>query len=356
MKNQLWLTILLFFVQQISIAQQPTPNPATTSRCQNVFIWPIAVENARAEGSKVDVKRFIEAALSRIGGCIMLERDRLATLEEIAQTEAAIRHITQASKKVKTALRTAKAELVIFVSIEKAADGRLTINMALEEIETTQVVHTDTWTLTAEQSQESNLKESIYERVYELVHKGVKPPESPTIFEKAQKAKNDKKRIPQLCNYLDKGYKTHAKQAEQWLDNIMYAELRKSKREWFCGGAGVLVGTGLYAWGDNLDQKASELYETYERHTDPFDEVYLSTARADIFKQANRKRGGALTMKIGGGTVLLAGVFFIAKRISWQKTLKQGKKTLGISFVPGVETQGLVLAPVPLGGSIHVRF
>lgn len=353
MKNPLISLWLLAFLPMAAVAQQPAAS--TPPKCQNVFIWPIKAENARAEGAKEDVKRYLQTALTKIKSCSLLDQDRIATLNEIAATQQSLEHLNDASKKVKTALKIAKAELVIFVSIEKAADGRLNLNMSLEEIETTRVIHTDTWTLTAEESQESNLKESLYNKVFELVHEGVKPPEPPSLFEKVEKAKNDKKRIPHLCNYLDKGYKTHADRAEKWLDNILYEQLKTSKREWCYGGGGILAGAGLFLWGNSLDRQSKDLYDTYSENTDPFDAIYADQARDKMLKEANSKRGGALAMQIGGGVVFLAGAFFIGKRLSWHKTLQQGKRTLGISLAPSPGIDGPVFS-APLGARIQVQF
>jgi len=353
MKNHFLMLILAMLLHTAASAQPSTLTP--TPDCQKVFIWPVKVENARAEGAKGDVKRFVEAALKRINGCTLLDRDRIGTLDEIARTEQDLQHLNNASKKVKTALKTAKAEQVIFVSIEKAADGRLTLNMSLEAIETTEMLHTDTWNLTAEESQESNLKESIYSKVFELVHRGIKPPEAPGLFDKIQNAKNDKKRIPHLCNYLNAGYKAQAPRAEKWLDNIMYEELKKSKREWWFAAGGLLVGSGLFVWGQDFDTRSQALYDTYKSNTDQFDEIYAETSRDDLFDQANTKRGTAIGMKIGGTAVFLAGAFFLGKRLSWQKTLKQGKKTLGLSFVPSASVQGMAFAP-PMKASFRIQF
>lgn len=362
MKNRISILIFLAFSAPAVFAQS---NISPAPDCQKVFVWPIKADNERAKGAIMDTKRHIESALTKIKGCTLLDRDRVATLEEIAKSEKLIQHIEDASKKMKTALKTAEAKLVIFPSIEKAADGSLTINMSLEIIESTQVLFSDTWTLSKEESQESNLKASISARVYELVNQGRKAPPSleesikdDNEWEKIKNAKNDKRRVPKLCDYMEKnGQKNYGKQAEKWLDNIMVVELQKNKREGLYAASGLALGTGLFLWGNSMNGKAQDRYDNvYALVRDPYDPVYAGESREAVLKDVNQKRAGALTLEISGGLAFAFGVYYLAQRISWQKSLKDGKKTLGLSLVPlphGVE--GLAWqAPPALG--LQVRF
>lgn len=389
MKHQLVFLICCIFL----CANSTQAQDKVTKTYRNVVVWEFVGEDEEGKLAR-DIRAAVQEILAEISPEMMVGRDRLGTLTSIIHQENQIESLKQASKTAKTALKTARAEYVLFGSVKRddVSSGAVRIRLEVDELATTYVINFKSLVLGLGQTAPADLKNNIRPLVYETFRMELPDeykPQKDTHWDNALKKNtiqameeylntcpscehesdarkfisderswetinekmSDKRRVNLLREYLRLGNKRHMTQAQTWRKNMLDDARRKDKTEWIIAGSCVLVGLGTGFAGIQMENKAQDKYLVYENNLDPGDKmVYGDLSRDEYLNQANSKHVAAQWLKgIGIGAMGIA-AFFVSKRLAWRKTLKRGDELVihtGILPAPGLmvgaENFGLLL-------------
>ncbi len=372
--------ILLILVLSLFL---PLAGAGQTPNCQGLVVWNFVAE----DDNKPLAQRItdeVEEILTEIPGCQVLERRKFADLSRVIENEKAIQSLSDASRNAKVALRTAEAQLVLFGTVKSDHDfiGGIRLQLKIEELTTTRVIHSNSVILSGEQSAPRNRKVTLRCFVYQLL--GVPlptecipkkdmgwdtatyqntraayeyylehclypcehAPEASKIiaderaWDNISSTTRKKVLIAKLSRYVAADFTRHEIQAYAWLNNSLNTAEKKARKEWIYAAASLLAASGAGIAGISLENNALSKYQFYEDNQDPGDLTVYSDydERERLFKNANQQHKAAQWLKVGSACAFVTSTYFLGKRIIWRKTLRTGNKMVLVPtllFGPG---------------------
>ena len=141
------IIICIFLLPQLLFSQPEI--------CDHIYLWPFVNDKGEKTTEADLLLNEVEAALTQISDCVVLQRRKYSTLSSQIENEIAIQSVEGISETLDRELQTFRAKIILFGMVNKDFSGNISLQLSFQNLMTKQILLQNAMFLIGREAQNS---------------------------------------------------------------------------------------------------------------------------------------------------------------------------------------------------------